>query len=89
MRYKTVKDVIEFVNELKATDTADNLLSIHLEFYYGEDFVGELVKNMFSEYTNAIFASKSLLDYVVEDFKIEIGEYCVAFILRVKEPSSI
>lgn len=89
MRYKTVKDVIEFVNKLQSNDTADNLLSVHLEFYYDEDFVGKLVKNMFSEYTSAIFASKPLLDYVVEDFKIEIGEYCVAFILSVKEPSSI
>ena len=89
MKYRTVKEVIDFVNKLQSNDTADNLLSVHLEFYYGENFVGELVKNMFSEYTNAIFASKSLLDYVVEGFKIEIGEYCVAFILSVKEPSSI
>ena len=89
MRYKTVKDVIEFVKELKATDTADNLLSIHLEFYDGDDFVGELVKNMYSEYTSIAFKNKSLLDYVVEGFKIEMREHCVAFVLSIKEPSSI
>lgn len=89
MRYKTVKDVIEFASKLKGDDTADSLLNIHLEFYDGENFVGELVKNMFSEYTSATFTSKSLLDYVVEDFKIEIREYCVAFVLRIKKPPSI
>ena len=89
MRYKTVKDVIEFASKLKADDTADNLLSIHLEFYDGDDFVGELVKNMYSEYTSTAFKSKSLLDYVVEDFKIEMREYCVAFVLSIKKPTSI
>lgn len=89
MRYKTVKDVIEFVKELKATDTADNLLSIHLEFYDGDDFVGELVKNMYSEYITISLIDKFLSDYFVTDFKIEVREYCVAFVLSVKEPTSI
>lgn len=89
MRYKTVKDVIEFVKELKATDTADNLLSIHLEFYDGDDFVGELVKNMYSEYIIISLIDKFLSDYFVTDFKIEVREYCVAFVLSVKEPTSI
>lgn len=85
MRYKTVKDVIEFVKELKSTDTADNLLSIHLEFYDGDDFVGELVKNMCSEYISMYLIDKSLLYYFVTDFKIEMREYCVAFVLSIKK----
>ena len=89
MKYKTVKDVIEFVDNLKAKETADNLLSIHLEFYYGGDFVGELVKNMYSEYTSTAFKSKTLLEYLVEGFKIETRQYCVAFVLSIKEPPSI
>lgn len=89
MRYKTVKDVIEFVSELRAHDTADNLLSIHLEFYDGYDFVGELVKNMYSEYTTRALKSESLLDYFVVGFKVELREYCVAFVLSIKESSSI
>lgn len=89
MKYKTVKDVIEFVKELKATDTADNLLSIHLEFYDGDDFVGELVKNMYSEYITITLIDKSLSDYFVTDFKIEMREYCIAFVLSIKKPSSI
>lgn len=89
MKYRTVKEVIEFVGNLKANDTADNLLSIHLEFYDGDEFVGELVKNMYSEYTNTAFKSKSLLDYLVDGFKIETRSYCVAFVLSIKDPSSI
>lgn len=89
MRYKTVKEVIEFVSEIRANDTADNLLSIHLEFYDAEDFVGELVKNMYSEYTYKALIGEYLLDYFVTDFKIEIREYCTAFILSIKKPSSI
>lgn len=89
MRYRTVEDVIEFVKELKATDTADNLLSIHLEFYDGDDFVGELVKNMYSEYITISLIDKFLSDYFVTDFKIEVREYCVAFVLSIKKPSSI
>lgn len=87
--YRTVKDVIDFVSKLKADDTTDNLLSIHLEFYDGDDFVGELVKNMYSEYTSRVVKSESLLDYFVTDFKIEIREYCTAFVLNIKNPSTI
>lgn len=89
MRYKTVKEVIEFVSALTANDTADNLLCIHLEFYDGEDFVCEMVKNMYSEYTTRVLKSESLLAYFVVDFKIEVRDYCVAFVLSIKEPSSI
>ena len=89
MRYKTVKDVIEFVGSLKANDTEDNLLSIHLEFYDGEDFVGEMVKNMYLDYTSTTLEGEVILDYFVTDFKIEIREHCVAFVLSIKKPSSI
>ena len=85
MKYKTMKDVIEFVKELKATDTADNLLSIHLEFYDGDDFVGELIKNMYSEYISISIIDKTLSYYFVTDFKIEMREYCVAFVLSIKK----
>lgn len=89
MRYRTVKEVIEFVRELRATDTADNLLCIHLEFYEGDGFVGELVKNMYSEYIIVSLIGKSLSDYFVTDFKIEMREYCIAFVLSIKKPYSI
>lgn len=89
MRYKTVKDVIEFVGNLKAKETTDSQLKIHVEFYEGDDFVGELVRSMCSEYIIISFIEKSLSDYFVTDFKIEIRDYCVAFVLSIKEPSSI
>lgn len=86
MIYKTVKDVIEFVSKLKANDTSDNLLSIHLEFYDGEDFVGEMVKNMYLDYTSTTLEGEVILDYFVTDFKIEMRECCVAFVLSIKKP---
>ena len=89
MRYKTVKDVIEFVDSLKANDTADSQLQIHVNFYHEGVLVGEFVKNMYSGYTSKALIGEYLLDYFVTDFKIEIRDYCVAFILSVKEPSSI
>ena len=89
MKYRTVKEVIEFVGSLKAKDTADSQLQIHVEFYDGGELVGDIVKNMYSEYTSTTLRGKSFLDYFVTGFRIEIREYCVAFVLSIKEPSSI
>ena len=89
MRYKTVKEVIDFVSELKAKDITDTQLQIRTEFYHGDTFVGELVKKMYSEHTATALKSDVLLDYLVTDFKIEGRTYCVAFVLSIKEPSSI
>lgn len=89
MQYKTVKDVTEFVCGLKTNEIADSQLQIHVEFYDGGELVGGIVKYMSSEYTSTGFKSKSLLDYFVTDFKIEIRDYCVAFVLSIKNPSSI
>lgn len=89
MRYKTVKEVTEFVDNLKANDTADSQLQIRVEFYDGWAFVGEMVKNMCSECTTIALKNDSLLDYFVVDFKIEFRQYCVAFVLSIKEPPSI
>ena len=89
MKYKTVKDVIKFVGNLKTKDMADSQLQIHVEFYHEETFVGELVKNMYSEHISIALIGEHLLDYFVTDFKIEIRVYCVAFVLSIKKPSSI
>lgn len=89
MKYRTVKEVIEFVSNLKAKDTADSQLQIHVEFYHEGSFVGELVKNMYSEHTCKTLIGIHLLDYFVTDFKIEVRSYCVGFVLSVKDPPSI
>lgn len=89
MRYKTVKDVIEFASELRPKDTADNQLCVYLEFYDGDDLVCTLIRKMYSGYTTITLNNKSLLDYFVTDFKIEIRDYCVAFVLSIKKQSSI
>ena len=89
MKYRTVKEVIEFVDNLKANDTADSKLQIRVEFYDGGGFVGEMVKSMLSECTITDLKSDSLLDYFVTDFKIEMRDYCIAFVLSIKNPSGI
>lgn len=89
MKYKTVKDVIDFVSELTTNDTADRHLKILVEFYHDGLFVGELVRNRCSYRTETALKTESLLDYLVTDFKIETRSYCVAFVLSIKDSSSI
>jgi hypothetical protein len=90
MRYRTVKDVIDFVSELTANNLADRKLKIRVEFYHEGAFVGELERNMWTYRTaTALKRGESLLDYLVTDFKIEARSYCIAFVLNIKEPSSI
>lgn len=89
MKYRKVKEVIYFVSELEASDTVASKLQIRVEFYHEGAFVGELVRNMCSYRTDKALKGENLLDYFVTDFKIEIREYCVAFVLNIKEPSSI
>lgn len=89
MNYRTVKDVIDFVSELTTNDTADSELEIRVAFYYDDVFVGELVRNMCSYRTDTVLKGESLLYYLVTDFKVEEREYCVVFVLDIKEPSSI
>ena len=89
MIYRTVKDVIDFVSELTTNDSADRELKIRVEFYHDGVFVGELVRNMRSYRTDIALKGESLLDYLVTDFKVEERSYCVAFVLSIKNLSSI
>lgn len=89
MKYKTVNDVIDFVSELTANDSVDRKLKIRVEFYHDGVFVGELERNMCSYRTATVLKGESLLDYLVDGFKIEKRHHCVAFVLEVKGPSSI
>lgn len=89
MKYRTVEEVIDFVSELTTNDTADSELEIRVAFYYDDVFVGELVRNMCSYRTDTVLKGESLLYYLVTDFKVEEREYCVVFVLDIKEPSSI
>ena len=89
MRYKTVEEVVDFVSELRAKDTADAQLKIHIEFYNDGIFVGELDRDMCATYTTATLNVEYLLYYIVTGFKIEMRGDCVVFILSIKKPSSI
>lgn len=90
MKYKTVKDVIEFVSELKAEDTADKKLKIRVEFYSEGDFVAESVRHMWSDYMRISVLNGYLLDYLldyfVDAFKIEMRDDCIVFVLNIKKP---
>ena len=89
MKYRTVEEVIDFVTELRAEDTSESQLKIHVEFYNNGIIVGVLDRDMHSTYTTTTLKSISLLSYVVEEFKIEMREYCIAFVLSIKNPSGI
>lgn len=89
MKYKTVEEVIDFVSELRPKDSADAQLNVRVEFYSDGVFVGELDRNMDSTYTTTTLKSLSLLSYLVDGFKIEFHKYCIAFVLSIKNTSSI
>ena len=84
-----MEEVIDFVTELRAEDTSESQLKIHVEFYNNDIIVGVLDRDMPSTYATTTLKSLSLLSYLVDGFKIEVREYCIAFVLSVKEPTSI
>lgn len=86
MKYRTVEEVIDFLTELRAEDTSESQLKIRVEYYNNGILVGELDRNMCSTYTTTTLKSISLLSYVVEGFKIEMRDYCIAFVLSIKKP---
>lgn len=89
MRYKTVKDVIEFVRDLRAKDTDDSLLNICLEFYDNDNLVGVLVRGMYSGYITLTLKNNELILYLIDGLKIVTSNTAVTFELSVKKPSSI
>lgn len=89
MKYKTVEELIDFVRDLRAKDTADSLLNICLEFYDNDNLVGALVRNMHSDYITLALKNNELRLYLIDGFKIVIGDTVITFKLSVKKPSSI
>lgn len=89
MRYKTVKDVIDFVRDLRADDTADSLLKLSLGFYCDYNLNGVLVRNMYSNYASLWLKNDEVLTYLVDNIKVIVGDTVVIFKLSVKNPSSI
>lgn len=73
MKYKTVEEVIEFVRDLRAKDTADSLLNICLEFYDNDNLVGVLVRCMYSGYITLTLKNNELRLYLIDGLKVVIS----------------
>lgn len=89
MEYRTVKEVIDFMIDLRAKDTADSLLNICLEFYDSGNLVGVLVRKMQSDDITLALENNELRLYLIDGFKIVICDPAVTFKLSIKKPSSI
>lgn len=89
MKYKTVKEVIDFIRDLKADDTADSLLKLRIEFYCDYNLNGVLVRSMYSDYASLTLKNDEVLTYLVDSLKVTVGDTVIRFILSVKKPSSI
>ena len=89
MKYRTVKEVIDFVGDLRAKDTVDSLLKICLEFYDSGNLVGGLVRNMESDDITLALKYTDLRLYLIDGFKIVRNDPAVTFKLSIKKPSSI
>lgn len=89
MKYRTVKEVIDFVGDLRAKDTVDSLLNICLEFYDCGNLVGVLVRNMESDDITLALKYHDLRLYLIDGFKIVRNDPAVTFKLSIKNPSSI
>ena len=66
MRYKTVKDVIEFLKELNAEEVDELALGIKFTFYFDGKIVGFVSRDMYS--TNI---STSRLINVIYNYRVE------------------
>lgn len=89
MKYKTVKEVIDFIRDLRADDTADSLLKLRIEFYCDYNLNGVLVRNMYSDYASLTLKNDEVLTYLVDNLKVTVGDTVIRFMLSVKKPSSI
>lgn len=85
MKYRTVEEVIDFVRELRADDTADSLLKLSMEFYCDYNLNGVFVRNMYSNYASLKLKNDEVLTYLVDNIKVMIGDTAVIFILSVKK----
>lgn len=89
MKYRTVKEVFDFVRGLRADDIADSLLMLSLEFYCDYNLNGVLVRNMYSNYASLSLKNDEVLTYLVDNIKVIVGDTVVIFKLSIKKPSSI
>lgn len=85
MRYKTVKEVIDFVSDLRGKALHD----FALEFYLDGGFVGRVIRDMGDGSIEISLDVDRLNKYGVECFSIEEEGNLLVFKLRVVKQSSI
>lgn len=89
MKYKTVKEVVEFLAGLVAEELDDFALEITFEFYLGAWLVCKVRRDMYSKYTeipNEIF---EILSHRIESVVVENSGCRICFDFNLASPSSI
>lgn len=89
MRYKTVKEVIDFVSDLRVNELHDFGLEILMEFYLDGGFVGRVIRDMWDRSIDISLDVDRLKKYGIECFSVEEDGNLIVFKLRVLQPSSI
>lgn len=89
MRYKTVKEVIDFVADLRGKETHDFDLEILMEFYLDDGFVGRVIRDMWDGSIEISLDVVRLHKYSAECFSVEEEGNLFVFKFRLETPSSI
>lgn len=89
MKYKTVKEVVDFVSDLRGKETHDFDLKILMEFYLDGGFVGRVIRDMWDGSIEISLDVDRLHKYSAECFSVEEEGNLIVFKLRVVKPSSI
>lgn len=89
MKYRTVKDVVDFVSDLRGKETHDFDLEILIEFYLNGGFVGRVIRDMWDGSTEISLDVDRLNKYGIECFSVEEEGNLIVFKLRAVKPSSI
>lgn len=89
MIYRTVKETIDFVSDLRGKETHDFDLEIMMEFYLDGGFVGRVIMDMWDGSIEISLDVDRLNKYGIECFSVEEEGNLVVFKLRVVKSSSI
>lgn len=89
MKYRTVKEAIDFVSDLRGKETHDFDLDILMEFYLDGGFIGRVIRDMWDGSIEISLDVDRLNKYGIECFSVEEEGNLVVFKLRVVKPSSI
>lgn len=89
MKYKTVKEVIDFVADLRGKELRDFGLEILMEFYLDGGFVGRVIRDMWDGSIEISLDVDRLHKYSAECFSAEEEGNLIVFKFRLGTPSSI